>query len=71
MLEVWVSGGLGTQKHKRDTVVYLGSGYWDPTSSSEVFFVFRSFQIRGSQWKFGRGSLGAILQLIDGEVSPH
>jgi hypothetical protein len=56
----------GTQKHKEETTVYLGSGYRGHMSSSEVF-LFRSTQIRGlkhrGEKEFGRGSLGAIYSL--------
>jgi hypothetical protein len=73
-VELWVSGGSGTKKHKGDTLVYLGSGYRGPTSSSEVSFKFRSTQIGGGGYirgerEFGRGSFGAILWLVGGEVS--
>lgn len=51
MSEMWVSGVLGAQGHNRDTAVYPGSGYQGPTSSSEVFFVFRSTQIRRGYYK--------------------
>jgi hypothetical protein len=49
MLEMWVSGGLGTHEHKRDTTVYPSLGYRGPMSSNEVFFVFMSTQIGGLQ----------------------
>jgi hypothetical protein len=34
-------------KNTRDTTINPGSGYRGPTSSSEIFFVFKSTQIEG------------------------
>ena len=54
-----------------DTAMYLGSGYQGPTSSSGLIFVSQSIQVRGYnevEREFGRGLLGAILRLVDGEV---
>ena len=58
MSKVWVSGGLGTQEHKRDTKVYPGSGYRGPTLSNEEFFVFNSTQIRGVTTKHNESLVG-------------
>jgi len=58
---------------KGHIVAYPGSRYRGPTSSSEVFFVFKSIQIggyNGGKREFGRGLFGAILRLIGGEVLP-
>jgi hypothetical protein len=52
--------------------MYPSSGYQGPTSSNEWFFVFKSTQIGGyneGEREFGRGSLGAILWLIGGQIS--
>jgi len=72
MSEVRVSGGLGGLKNTReDMAMYPGSGYRGPTSSSGLFFVFRSTQIGGYnevEREFGRESLGAI-PLLGGEVT--
>jgi len=56
---------------KGDIAAYPGSRYRGSTSSSEVFFVFRSTQIggyNGGEREFGRGLLGAILWLVGGGV---
>lgn len=45
MSQVWVSGGLGTQGHKRGIYINPSSGYRGPTSSCGVFSVLRSTQL--------------------------
>jgi len=65
---------LGYLKHKGDTVVYPGLGYRGATSSSEVIHVQEHPNLGGGGYNggergFGRGSLGAILRLVGGEVS--
>ena len=64
MSEVWFSGCSHTEIHKGETIVYPDSCYRGPTSSSEVFFMFRSTLMGGLQWmnesSIGE-SLGAIL----------
>jgi hypothetical protein len=44
---MWVSYGSRTQEHKRDATLYPSLDYRGPTSSSEMFFIFKSTQIDG------------------------
>ena len=56
---------------REDTTIYPASVYRGLTSNSEWFFVFKSTEIGGynkGERKFGKGSLGAVLWLVDGEV---
>jgi hypothetical protein len=61
-----------TQEHKEDIVMYLGSGYQGPTSSSSSSLYLKAPKSGVTTRvckRFGRRSLGAILWLVDGEVA--
>lgn len=47
MLEVWLCSGIGAQGHKRETEINPGLGYRGPTSSSGLFFLFKSTKLGG------------------------
>jgi hypothetical protein len=61
-----------TQEHKRRHGDVSWFSLSEPYVQQWLFFVFESTPIGGLQQKrkrFGRGSLGAVVRLISGEVS--
>jgi len=61
-----------TQEHIEDIVMYPGSGYRGPTSSSSSSLYSRAPKSGVTTRvckRFGRGSLGAIIWFLGGEVA--